>query len=75
MEVRTAYCATCDRSVRVLVEKDVPDWPSPEGADLSRVVCLEHGETCTGSMCPVFDVPSAHMKEQLAEYRRASAGG
>ncbi len=75
MEVRTAYCATCERTVRVLVEQDVHAWPSPEGADLSRVVCLEHGETCTGSMCPVFEVPSARMKEQLEEYRRATAGG
>ncbi len=69
MEVRTAYCATHDRPVRVMV-KDA------DGAELSvdSMVCMEHGDTCTGAMCPIFDVPSAEMKEKLEAYRAETEG-
>jgi hypothetical protein len=70
METRLAYCATCDRPVRVLVKNEAPSWPSPQELDPNDIVCLEHGETCTGTMCPIFDVPSEEMKAKLAEYRR-----
>ena len=70
METRMAYCATCERPVRVMVKKEAPAWPSPEELDPSDVVCLEHGETCTGAMCPIFDVPSEQMKENLAALER-----
>lgn len=36
---------------------------------MDSMVCLEHGDTCTGSMCPIFDVPSAEMKAKLDAYR------
>lgn len=70
MQTRLAYCATCDRPVRVVVRKDAPAWPTPYELDPGDIVCLEHGATCTGAMCPIFDVPSEEMKEHLAEYRR-----
>lgn len=69
MEVHVAYCATHDRPVRVMAKKSAPNWPSPEGASPDDLVCLEHGDTCTGGMCPIFDVPSADMKDRLEEYR------
>ncbi len=72
METRVAYCATCDRPVRVLVKKEAPAWPSPEQLDPEDIVCLEYGETCTGSMCPLFDVPSEQMKKNLEAFRKAS---
>lgn len=69
MEVRTAYCATCDRPVRVLVKDETID-----PVNMDDVICLEHGDTCTGAMCPIFDVPSDEMKEQLEAYRREAEG-
>ena len=75
MEARMAYCATCERPVRVLVKKEAPAWPSPEELDPTDVVCLEHGETCTGAMCPIFDVPSEKMKESLESHLRSAEGG
>ena len=65
MEVKTAYCATHDRPVRVVVD----DEQSPDG-----IACLEHGDTCTGAMCPIFDVPSEEMREKLEAYRREAEG-
>ena len=76
MESRIAYCATCDRPVRVLVKKEAPAWPSPHELDPSDVVCLEHGDTCSaGTVCPIFDVPSEQMKENLEQFRRDAKAG
>ncbi len=58
-----AYCATCDRQVRVRVK-----GAAAPGADLNPddVVCLDHGEICSaGTVCPIFDVPSEQMKRNL----------
>jgi hypothetical protein len=63
MEVRTAYCSACDRNVRVVLKPGADDeGQAPEASDL---ICLEHGETCTGDMCPIFDVPTEQMRENL----------
>ena len=75
METRMAYCATCDRPVRVLVKDGAPAWPNQHDLDSSDIVCLEHGEACSaGTICPIFDVPSEEMKEKLDAYRRAAEG-
>ena len=37
---------------------------------MDALACLEHGDTCTGAMCPIFDVPSDEMKAKLEAYRR-----
>jgi hypothetical protein len=71
METRVAYCSACDRPVRVVVEGGAPRWSGPREADLSTVLCLEHGDTCTGSMCPIFDVPPEEMAKRLKRYRAA----
>ena len=63
MHLRMAYCATCDRQVRVLVKKGASSgaYVSPDD-----VVCLDHGEVCSGgTVCPVFAVPSEKMKQNL----------
>lgn len=76
MEARIAYCATCDRPVRVLVKKAAPAWPTPHDLEPSDIVCLEHGETCSaGTVCPIFDVPSEQMEENLEEYRQQAELG
>ncbi len=63
MEIRMAYCAICDRPVRVIVKRHVPPGEQPNPDD---VVCLDHGEICSeGTICPIFDVPTEQMKESL----------
>ena len=72
METRMAYCATCDRPVRVLVKEGVPAWPNQHDVDPSDIICLEHGEACSvGTVCPIFDVPSEEMRKKLEAYRRS----
>ena len=67
MDIRMAFCATCDRSVRVRVKKE----PGPGDAlSPDDVVCLDHGEICSaGTVCPIFDVPSEQMKRNLEDNR------
>lgn len=65
MEVRTAYCSACDRNVRVMVKIGASDTGEPDTHDPSDLVCLEFGESCTGDMCPLFDVPTEQMKKNL----------
>ena len=76
MHTRMAYCATCDRPVRVLVKTDAPPSGDLQAIDPSDIVCLDHGEACSaGTICPIFDVPSEEMKEKVEEYRRTAEGG
>ena len=52
MQTQTAFCSACDKDVRIVIT----DEPSQDGhANLheSEVVCLEIGDHCTGSMCPI----------------------
>lgn len=63
IEIRTAYCSACDRNVRVVFAPRAGDTRGPP--DVSDLVCLEYGETCTGDMCPLFGVPSEAMRDNL----------
>lgn len=66
MDVRVAYCSACDRTVQVRVPADTTEWPPPpEAAAENGAVCLEHGQACTGEMCPIFGVPPETMKKNL----------
>lgn len=72
MEQRMAYCATCDRPVRVMVTKDVAPGAEVNPDD---VVCLDHGEVCgAGTVCPIFNVPSEQMKKNLDALGPAGEG-
>lgn len=65
MHARLAYCSGCDRQVRVVVSPRVlKEGREPTEKDL---ICLEHGDTCTGDMCPIFQVPSEEMKERYGD--------
>lgn len=65
LHARLAYCSGCDRKVRVVVNPRVlKEGREPTEKDL---ICLEHGDSCTGDLCPLFDVPSAEMKERYGE--------
>ena len=64
MKMQTAYCSACDKDVHIVVT----DEPSVDGqANLheSEVVCLEIGEACTGSMCPIGATAPAVMAARL----------
>lgn len=52
MKSQLQYCGACDRTVRVFVtEASTADGQAP--ATDPELVCLEIGERCTGSMCPL----------------------
>ena len=62
-----AYCSACDRQVEVVVPEDFPEGSLPSAHDPASCICLEFGETCTGSLCPLFEAPTVKMEEN---YRR-----
>lgn len=62
-----AYCSACDRQVEVVVPEDLPEGSLPSAHDPASCICLEFGESCTGSLCPLFEVPTVQMEEN---YRR-----
>lgn len=64
MKVQHMYCPGCDRDVRIVLTAE----PSAEGqATLpdAEFVCLEIGDKCTGSLCPLFSLPPEAMKARL----------
>lgn len=77
MKTQKAYCSACDRQVEVVVPDDLPEGSLPSAHDPGRCICLEFGETCTGSLCPLFDVPTGQMEENyrkiVAEIREKKA--
>lgn len=73
MRVQYAYCSACDRQVQVMVKDEVPEGQIPSAADASNAVCLAYGEWCTGSLCPLFAVPTEQMKESFERQARETA--
>lgn len=64
METQYAYCSACDRYVRVTwtplpLHDGQANIPDPE------VICLEYGHNCTGSMCPLFKIPTEVLRERF----------
>ena len=75
MKIRTAYCSACDRNVRVVVNPEALEKHRFQIYDPHDLVCLEYGERCTGDLCPLFDVPTEQMRENLSRLReRPNAG-
>lgn len=76
IDAHLAYCSGCDRKVRVIVDpRVVAEGREPTTDDL---VCLEHGDSCTGDLCPLFEVPSEEMKNRyfhLLQRARERLGG
>jgi len=63
VKTQKAFCSACDRQVEVVVPEDLPEGSLPSAHDPSSCICLEFGESCTGSLCPLFDVPTGQMEE------------
>ena len=75
MKIQHAYCSACDRQVEVMVSEEARESEGASTSDASKVVCLAYGEQCTGSMCPLFDVPTEQMKESFARQKGADGSG
>jgi hypothetical protein len=75
MKIQHAYCSACDRQVEVLVREGAQEDDGALPSDASQVVCLAYGEQCTGSMCPLFDVPTEQMKESFERQKGAQGSG
>ena len=66
------FCSACDRNVPVLVKRELAPVHPPSTRDLEETMtCLDHGVRCTGSMCPLFDLPIVPLRGSGAERRRA----
>ena len=63
MRTQKAYCSACDRQVEVVVPDDLPEGSLPSAHDPASCICLEFGESCTGSLCPLFEIPTGQMEE------------
>jgi hypothetical protein len=68
METHVVYCSACDREVKVVFE-DKPEAPDVAGPTVDPSgVCVDYcSDACTGSMCALFDLPPAEMREKLRE--------
>ncbi len=79
MRTQKAFCSACDRQVEVVIPEDLPEGVLPTAHDPSGCICLEFGETCTGSMCPLFEVPTGQMEENykriVREVRKGKTKG
>ena len=52
MKTQLAYCSACDQDVRIIIT-DEPSQDGHANVHDAEVVCLEIGERCTGSLCPI----------------------
>lgn len=68
MDPTIVYCSACDRNVKVLPTAPVGD--ASASRSLTPVgVCLEYcADRCTGSMCAVFQVPTAEIQMKLLQF-------
>lgn len=76
MRIHKAYCSACDREVEVMVPDELPEGALPSAQDPTACICLEYGASCTGSLCPLFEVPTEQMEEnylrEVARLREAT---
>lgn len=64
MRSQMVYCGACDQQVRVLVT-DPPTADGQASLHDSEVVCLEIGEHCSGSLCPIGATAPDEMVRRL----------
>jgi hypothetical protein len=66
MRELTMYCSARDQDVRVILT-DMPESGGQATVFDSEVVCLEIGEACTGSMCPICAMSPAAVDAKVAK--------
>jgi hypothetical protein len=52
MDYRTMYCSGCDRDVRVVLT-DRADGDAQANVHDAEIICMELGDWCNGSLCPL----------------------
>jgi len=60
------YCSARDQDVRVVITDATADGGQANILD-SEVVCLEIGDKCTGSMCPICAMPPEAVDARVAK--------
>jgi hypothetical protein len=56
MATKTIYCSACDREVLVRLTDD---------GKLEGAVCMDIGESCTGTLCPICAVSPEIIRENV----------
>ena len=64
MHTLTVYCSARDQNVRVALTDEATHDGQATLMD-SEVVCLEIGDACTGSLCPLCAQPAEVMDARL----------
>lgn len=75
MKKHMTYCSHCEKDVHFVVTRS----PAHEGhanlPDGGQVVCLDFGEQCENSVCPLAGLPSIVMGIRLARSGEEKTGG
>ena len=64
-KTKMIYCSACDREVAILTRDD----------QLEGSVCMDIGEQCTGTMCPICAVEPEAMRSKLTEIKKRAPHG
>ncbi|HET9440697.1 MAG TPA: hypothetical protein VFO52_11025 [Longimicrobiales bacterium] len=65
METQTIFCSACDREVLIRL--------TPEGK-LEGAVCMDIGQECTGTLCPICAEPPEAIRRKLPEVEKQAHG-
>ena len=60
MATQTIYCSACDREVLVRLSED---------GKLEGSVCMDIGELCTGTLCPICAEAPAVVREKVKQLK------
>lgn len=60
MATKTIYCSACDREVLVKLTEE---------GKLEGAICMDIGDTCTGTMCPICAEAPAVIREKVKQVR------
>lgn len=66
MRELSIYCTARDQEVRVLVTDDPVEYDGQASILDSELLCLEIGDRCTGTTCPLGAEPPTAMDARLA---------
>lgn len=65
MMTQRVFCSACDRDVLFAFPEEADFVDGQANIPDPQLVCLDIGERCTGSMCPVAAQPSSVMAARL----------
>ena len=60
MATKTIYCSACDREVLVTLAA---------GEKLEGAVCMDIGDLCTGTLCPICAEAPAVIREKVKQIK------